>query len=225
LPGRYTLSSKTYGGGPQTVEVTDQAEIKADFDASGINPAIARLGANPQPGPGPATKVIDLAGRVVLQVDRERGIADVSVRRIDLGARLGFGPRGVSSPIARSSGDGTFQMARVEGESLLICSTVDGLLSSIVKIPATAKEAVIPLAPSATVRGRLIDSQTKKPLAGQQIETMIRTDQLMSSTLSPPAITDARGEFVLTGLPCDWPIVIQQVTTPRSAPAGAAGFG
>jgi hypothetical protein len=231
-PGRYVLSAKGYGGEPKTVEVTDQAEIKADFDASGAPPALARAAANPQLQPvrrpfdrPPAANVIDLTGRVVLQADRERGIGNVSVRRIDLGTRLGAAPEAVSSSMVTSDADGTFKMRRVEGDSLLICSTADGLLSSIVKIPATAKEVSIPLAPAATVRGRVVDSQTKKPIVGQQIDTSIRTDELMSTSLTPYAITDARGEFVLLGLPPGWPISVRLLSTPRSTPVGGAPFG
>jgi hypothetical protein len=222
-PGKYTLSSKTSGGKPTTIEVTDQAEIKADFDASGANPPVVAAPANRQPQG--EIKVIDLAGRVVLQADRERGIGGVNVRRMDMGTPLGVAARAAPqvsrTRTAITSADGTFNMARIEGESLLLCSTADGLLSSIVKIPATETEVTIPLAPSATLRGRLIDGRTKKPLVGQAIDTMVRTSQTSSSTLGPYAITDASGEFFLTGLPTGWPIRVQQRTTPRSVPAGS----
>jgi hypothetical protein len=220
-PGKYLLSSAMYGGDPVAVEVTDQKEVKVDFHSTGLPRGFA--GAAPiRPQSAPAN-LIELSGRVVLAADRNRGIADVNVRRIDLGLQPGRAAGG-SSPIGTSGGDGSFTMTRPAGESLLLAYTADGLLSSIVKIPATATEVVLPLAPTATFRGRLIDGRTKKPLAGREIDTMMRTDQLMSTSLSAHAITDARGEFVLSGLTPGWPIEIQVVIpAPRTAFGGPGG--
>src|SRR5439155_4147965 len=99
------------------------------------------------------------------------------------------------------------------------------LLSNIVKIPATATEVVIPLAPTATFRGRLVDSQTKKPLVGREIDTMIRTGQGFSTSLAPYAITDAHGQFFLAGLTPGWPTEMLLTTTPlRTSSGGFGGF-
>ncbi len=220
-PGKYSLSAVTYGGDPVAIEVTDQKELKVDFHSTGLPPGLADAVANrPQPD---LAKLIELSGRVVLEADRERGIPDVTVRRIDIGSQIGP-RRATSSPIETTSNNGSFKMTRVAGESLLLASTSDGLLSNMIKIPATATEATIPLVPTATFRGRLIDGQTKKPLAGREINTMIRTDQLMSTSLSAYAITDASGEFALTGLPPGWPINVAVVTAPRSSSPGAPAF-
>ncbi len=223
-PGKYALSAATSGGNSVPVEVTDQKELRVDYRSTGLPPGAATGLANRPQQPQP--ELIDLAGRVVLESDREHGVANIMVRRSDIGTQF-RGPGGPSIPIVRTGSDGSFRMTRPAGESLLLASTADGLLASIVKIPATATEVVIPLAPTATFRGRLIDRQTMKPLAGRQIETTMRTDLQRFTSLSASTITDARGEFVLTGLAPGWPAELELVMTPRgpmfAAPGGTVG--
>jgi hypothetical protein len=213
-PGKYTLSAAISGGNPIPIEVTDQKELRVDYRSSGLPPGAGGGIANRPQQPQP--ELIDLAGRVVLESDRDHGVANIMVRRSDIGTQF-RGPGGAGfNTIVRTGSDGSFKMTRPASESLLLASTTDGLLSSIVEIPATATEVDILLAPTAAFRGRLTDRQTMKPLAGRQIETtMIRTDQQRVTSLSASAITDARGEFVLTGLTPGWPVELELVMTPR----------
>jgi hypothetical protein len=141
-PGRYALSAVTRGSNV-VLEVTDQAEIQADFLVTGYGPGyVPAIVAPPAAAP-----LIELTGRAVLESDREHGLGNISVWRIDLARGLAATPDGPRT-VETTGKDGTFQMTRVAGESLLIASTSDGLLSGIVKIPATATEAVLPLGPS-----------------------------------------------------------------------------
>ncbi|WP_435009078.1 sigma-70 family RNA polymerase sigma factor [Tundrisphaera lichenicola] len=175
-PGTYTLF------GPPHLEnekftVKDEPELIRDF----------RM---PRPEKGP------ISGRVVEAVSG-KGVA---------GAKIDFvaaNNRGVPRAVF-ADGEGHFQFER-DLDKLVVCvKSADGSLGAIVEVGAEDPEVVIPISPTATATGLLLDEQGK-PAANQPLEWGRRVyldeeEQISMTCFAPKVVTDAEGRFILPSL-------------------------
>ena len=140
-PGTYDLTgpSRTKD---ETITVKDEPEIVRDFQM-------------PRPEKGP------LSGRVVLASDPEKGVAGAKVEIVS--ANFNSYP----SPIYTDA-DGRFRAERFLDKTTLCAKTPDGALGAIVEIGQDDPEVVLPLAPTATATGLLLDERGK-PAANQDL--------------------------------------------------------
>lgn len=194
-PGHYYITGVDVRNPPK-FEVTGEPELKLDLQATTL-------------------EQIAFSGRVVLQSELERGVAEVAV--------VGWSTRSIGrrNLEAVSDANGEFQALRFATPMFLYAKTSNGLLAGLVNIKADAKETVIPIGPLAAAHGRLVDDASGLPLPGRQIDYGFRiemdtggwTTQFGSSTT-----TDARGEFTLERLLPGWPFDVSVVV--EKAPDG-----
>jgi len=91
---------------------------------------------------------------------------------------------------------------------LVRAETADNRLGGIVQITADDEKVVIPVDPTATLRGRLIQQSTGQPVVNQWINCGVKAiypPQRMSIWgFYNSARTDAQGKFTLVGLIPNW---------------------
>jgi hypothetical protein len=129
----------------------------------------------------PIVESARVEGRVLRQ-----GIAVV-------GARVTL--RDVAAHVVQSGAEGAFAFEDLApGEAWISASLGDeasGLLGPLMLVPAEKRSGVVlQLEPSAVVAGRVVDSQTRQPLAGARLITS-----------GGAGTTDSNGRFTLHGLP------------------------
>jgi len=148
---------------------------------------------------------MDFSGKVVLASDATKVVAEANVTAIPLPKDIQSARRGRDFS-AVSSAAGTFNIRRSPVAMLVTARSADGLLGAMVTLAADAKEIEIPLVPTARAHGRLIDSDTAKPLAEQRIEYVMEmkftggASYHFIGNFTGSATSDERGEFKLTGL-------------------------
>lgn len=177
-PGTYELSgpSRTKD---ETITVTDQPEIVRDFQM-------------PRPERGPIT------GRVVLANDPGRGVVGAKVEFVSAN------PHSYPSPLYTDA-DGRFRAERYLDRTTFHAQTRDGSLGAIVEIGQDDPEVVLPLAPTASATGLLLDEQGK-PAAdqeltwGRRVYTGEEENSPFSYYFAPKVKTDAQGRFTLPSL-------------------------
>jgi hypothetical protein len=184
--------------GAKEFEITDQAEIEVDFERA-------------------RPPAVDFDGRVVLESDRSRGVADVIIAASPVDARM------VESlgPGLRSSADGTFHTQRRPCEMLVEAQTADGSSCGLVRVFAGEKNVIIPVAAGTAARGVLVDATTGQPVRNQRIICGIRLEfSGRGFTLAFRQIsrTNLQGEFELWNLPRGWKFELYAVVSVRGAP-------
>ncbi len=199
-PGTYNLSGPTRMK-DETIAVKDEAEIVRDFHL-----------ARPEKG--------KLSGRVVLATDPAKGVA---------GARVEFVSANIMSfpfPIYADA-DGRFRCERSLDRTTLCAKSPDGALGAIVEIGPEDPEVVLPVAPTASATGLLLDEQGK-PAANQELMwgRMVYSGEEGNSPFSfyfvPKVKTDAQGRFTLPSLVVgqEYPIsVMRDRSIPRAGVA------
>lgn len=175
-PGEYSLRGPP-GFEPREIEIKAQRELEVNIHSD--------------------TPVqIPTTGSVVLAGDRSRKVPGARV----IGAAK---PPASQGFLQTTDQAGNFSCIR-RTESLIVqASTADGLLAGVVEVEATANEIVVPVQPTATVHGRLLDRQTGQPLAHHSIQGIV----LLGARPGPIfgafenlTTTNALGEFTMIGL-------------------------
>jgi protocatechuate 3,4-dioxygenase beta subunit len=153
----------------------------------------------------PAT--IDFRGQVVRQLAKKRGVGETRVEFA--------GSDFSASPFeATSDKEGRLQVKRTTCEMLLYSQSEDRLLAGIAHLDPEDNAAEILLAPTASVRGRLVDAQTGRPLPGIEIDYGIRIKHpggSFSQRFGGSGQTDAAGEFVAVRLVPGWEYEIRTI--------------
>ncbi len=176
-PGTYALIGPP-GTQIERITIHDELELVRDF----------RI-----PRPDKAT----LTGQVVLAGQRNQGIpaAVVELAAADI----------LSTPVTlKADSDGRFQAERSPG-SLVVCArSADGKLGAIVELGANDSQVVIPLTPTATATGILLD-ELGKPAANRRLTWGRRVYVDDGKTVSmlcfaPEVATDRDGKFALPSL-------------------------
>ncbi len=176
-PGVYTLM-----GPPRTTD--EKITIAAE-------PELVRDFRMPRPEKG------TLTGRVVLA---GRELESVAGAKIEIVAK-----NLLALPVSVTADrDGRFTAERPLDPLVIHAATPEGSFAAIVEIGAEDTEAVIPLAPTATAAGILVDEHGS-PMANAQLEwgrrVFLDEEQRISRTcFAPPVGTDSAGRFTLPSL-------------------------
>jgi len=150
---------------------------------------------------------VEFGGRVVLKSNPEKVVAEVEV----FGVGTGLG--GFLSAV--SNAEGKFRAERVPCEMVLLAQTTDKTMSGIIRIEPDDASCVIPIAPTTSARGRLVDGATGKVLSRRQIDYCARIDAqgMVSSPRFGGSVTsDEDGEFIIKGLVMGWDYDLKVVT-------------
>jgi hypothetical protein len=143
----------------------------------------------------------DLAGRVVLRSDPKHVVTNATIEGVATEeAHMGDEFSAVSDQ------QGKFRVQRGPSEMLVYAATEDRSLSAIVRITADAKDVVIPVAPTASAHGRLIERATGQSLANRVVLSgvFLRWGKYSSWRFGSRIKTDSRGEFVIKNLTPRW---------------------
>jgi beta-lactamase regulating signal transducer with metallopeptidase domain len=187
-PGKYDIMGPRGADVPK-FEIVDDTDVELNLHSD-----------QPQPA--------EFRGRVVLKSDPDTGVAEAGV--------FGVATDGLSPWLdAVADADGNFQVMRYKTAMLAYARTDDGKLAGIVRIGPDDKSCVVPVAPTTSARGTLVDENTGKALSRRQIDYSIRIDvdgNLSTTRFSGSATTDADGEFVLPVLVTGWKYDLRVVT-------------
>ncbi len=175
-PGKYYLI------GPSNIE-------PPKFQLAGQKTFELNLHSNgPEKGP--------ISGRVVLSNDSAKGVAEAVVTGVSTqSVARGFG--------ATTDADGHFQAVRGRAPTVVHAETKDHKLAGIVKIGPDETEVEIPIGPTGSARGRLVDKDTATPLPQRQIEYGVwieYSDKTFNWRFGGKVTTDPDGRFTMTGL-------------------------
>jgi hypothetical protein len=131
-----------------------------------------------------------------------------------------------------SDAQGNFSLRRGKSDLYLWATTADKKLAGIVKVAAGDANATVPVGPTASAHGRLVD-EAGTPLPGRQIDYGYRIDHHPFGTygyrFGGSVKTNDNGEFIVEGLVPDFEYTLNVVLElgdegrPRSwQPAGKA---
>ncbi len=143
-----------------------------------------------------------LKGRVVLQSNPDQGVAKVRVSSCSEAA-LGRYIRATTDAM------GNFEVRRSNSAELVWAFSQDdkdNKIGAIVRIEAGAENVVLALAPTATLRGTLIDEETGQPAVNREINASIHIEHKgggpsgSSRSFHPSVVTDDAGQFELAGI-------------------------
>jgi RNA polymerase sigma factor (sigma-70 family) len=176
-PGSYTVSGPPRTG-TETVVVKDEAELVRDY----------RM---PRPEKGP------ISGRIVEGLS-SKGVAGAKVE-IVAASFQGF------PFVVTADADGRFRAERALDKLTICAKNPDGSLGAMVEVGAETEEVVIPIVPTATASGLLLDEQGRP--AANQLLTWGRRVLLGEDRHSPfmtcfgtKVVTDTSGKFTLPAL-------------------------
>ncbi|HLN30290.1 MAG TPA: sigma-70 family RNA polymerase sigma factor [Gemmataceae bacterium] len=179
-PGRYYIIGPE-GAPPPQFEITDQKDVEANLYTERPDRGV-------------------LAGRVVLKSAPGRSVSEAQV--------LGIATRVRGGRLrAVTDSDGRFGANRSRSPMVIQARTDDGVLSGIVRLGPDDPEVTIPVGPTASARGWLLDAASGAPLADRQVEFGVRVEMEGGGSMpifGGSARTNASGEFVLTGLTTGW---------------------
>ena len=139
-----------------------------------------------------------LKGRVVLQSDPGQGVAEVWVS--------GFAESSDHRYLrVTTDAMGHFEAKRSPSAELIGAFSEDNKLGGIVRAEAGAESIVLPLGPTATLRGTLIDRETGEPAADRDIIASIRVEldhdhASFRSGFPQSDTTDDAGRFEIAGV-------------------------
>jgi thiol-disulfide isomerase/thioredoxin len=178
-PGTYTLMGPPRTNDEKiTIKVDAEAELDRDF-------------LMPRPEKG------TLTGRVVGSGHNRQGIAGA---RIEIVAESS---RGLPVMVTADTG-GQFHAERQLDPLVIHAATPDGKLGAVVEVGAQDTEIVIPLAPTATATGILVDEH-RQPVVNTKLywgrQVFQDEDRSVSSMhFAPKVVTDSAGRFTLPSL-------------------------
>ena len=180
-----------------------------------LNGSDAKISPAPRtPGSRTPDARIPLDVRVVLKADDKQGVAAkvLCIPLEMLQPAFAF-VKGVSDE------RGDLHTTRTACPMLLRAETEDQQLGGIVQITADDAKVVIPVGPTTTLRGRLIDKSSGRPVVDQFVNCGVKA-------IYPPqrfsiwgfynsARTDAQGKFTLGGLVPGWKFDFQTFIKPK----------
>lgn len=175
-PGNYYIIGPD-GSKPPKFVITDQQSLEVNLHAS-------------------YPDVVRTSGRVVRQDDAGHGVAKAVVRGVP---QSFFG--GHLEAVADA--EGRFEADRGGSRMVVFARTADRRLAGIVEIGPEDEQVVIPVGPTASARGRLLDQLTSEPLPGEEISygvTVHNDDGTFSTNFGGSVTTDTTGAFTITGL-------------------------
>ncbi len=142
----------------------------------------------------------EISGRVVLRADPMHGVPDASIEGMTADEK--YAPDQVNFV---SDAQGNFSGRRSPCEILLQATNEDRSLSGFVRVTADVSKVLIPLSPTASAHGRLVDRSSGTPLANRVIHFGIpwKWQKFSSWPFGGQTRTDARGEFTVKGLAPD----------------------
>jgi thioredoxin family protein len=112
---------------------------------------------------------------------------------------------------------------------LVRAETKDARLGGIVQITPDETQIVIPVGPTATLRGRLIDQSTGQPIVNQQITYGVKVifppERFSLWGFGNGAHTDNQGKFTLPGMVPRWKFDLTTWTKPENGPAKSWNLG
>ncbi|HSP15712.1 MAG TPA: carboxypeptidase-like regulatory domain-containing protein [Thermoanaerobaculia bacterium] len=197
--GKPVAGAKVLGSGAGDVIATTDAEgryslpdpAKAGGVGIVIHPDFAILDDNVFRGPGQSSTALDrtlsagvpLSGTVV----GEDGKTPVA------GATLSI----EGWPVATSGQDGTFSVAHAPAKWQLVVARSGNLIGTRARA-ASSSGLVVKLGKSATLSGALRDMKTQAPIAGADVR--LRAPMRIDASETWSALTDAKGNFTITGI-------------------------
>lgn len=179
-PGTYQIQLLDSGGQIKQVEVADQKTLKLDFVV----------------GPD---EVDAVSGTVVVP----EGVAKTHLRAtIETKWSRLWAPFGKGTNVAAA--DGRFSLAPSEYPAAVLATSPDGSYAGLSVVRKPGENVEIPLAPVATIRGRLVD-KSGAPLANQQVRCELQVEHegklLEHFDLNQCQLTNHAGEFRFVSLP------------------------
>ena len=147
-----------------------------------------------------------ISGRVVLQQDKTQPVADAEIVGI---TRVMSSHADLAVAADRQ---GRFRAERWLDKMLLHATSKDGKLAGMIEITGDDKDVTIPLQPTTSAEGRLLDEKSGKPLRNREIQYGVRIYDLKSdgtpsgcssSRFGGTVRTDSDGRFKVAGLMID----------------------
>ena len=125
--------------------------------------------------------------------------------------------------------EGDVQTTRSACPMIVRAETKDERLGGIVQITSDDTRVVIPVGPTATLRGRLVDQSTGQPIAKQRINYGVKLifppNGFSIWAFNASALTDHEGKFTLPGLVPRWKFDLTTWTKPENGPAKSWNLG
>ena len=203
-PGTYYLAANVFdsavpyatvpiGRKNSVIEITDQRDFEIDFHSN-------------------RRDMREISGRVVLKADPTHGVPDASIQGFTADEKYATDQL---SFVSDAKGD--FAGRRSPCEFLLHAVNEDRSLSGFVRVTADVSKVAIPVSPTASAHGRLVDRSTGKPLANRVIHFGVpwKWQKYSSWPFGGETRTDARGEFIVKGLTPDrkWELFVDEEFT------------
>ena len=190
-PGKYYLYGQQ-SPEPKHIEVTPGKPVEVNFHAE-------------------RPERVTISGRVVLKDKPDQGVPNAKV--IGEGTDEFTWGRAFN---AITDSDGHFEAARGPVNMLIYAESTDHKLAAIVKIGPDDTEVTIPIEPTGSAHGRIIDEETGSPVADRQITYGIHIDLgnngMSTSAFGGSTKTDANGEFTIDGLVVGQEFTLNAVT-------------
>lgn len=138
----------------------------------------------------------NIAGRVVMHDNQDQGMAEVKV--------FGY-PEESSGGYLRATTDkeGRFEDRRQSSTQIVGAFSKDGALGTVVRIEPDDQDVVLVLAPTATLRGVLIDEETGESAVGREIGASVhvgKKGQPFMMAFRRHDTTDDSGQFEIEGI-------------------------
>ncbi|HEX4070880.1 MAG TPA: thioredoxin family protein, partial [Planctomycetaceae bacterium] len=171
-PGQYVAQLNTlWRTDPVNIDVTGQQEIAVELVDNRPEQSV-------------------LKGRVVLKSDPTRGVPRATITGADVANSFG----NQFSIVA--DGEGRFEVQRGEADMLVFAAS--DTLAGAVHIKSTDKAVTVPVGPTASATGTLIDEATGQPAANREVSFGVRLPEAggpFSWQFPQTATTDAKGRF------------------------------
>jgi beta-lactamase regulating signal transducer with metallopeptidase domain/protocatechuate 3,4-dioxygenase beta subunit len=163
-------------------EITDQNGIEIDFRSERLD-------------------LRELSGRVVLKSDPTHGVRDATLEFVGTGQDH----PGINLWLVTDA-QGRFRGKRMPIAMLVHARSEDRSLSAIVRLAPTEKEPVIPLGPTASAQGRVLDNATGRPVANLSLRYGLpfQWGKSVGWEFGGETKTDAHGEFTAKDLTPGW---------------------
>jgi 5-hydroxyisourate hydrolase-like protein (transthyretin family) len=176
-PGQYIVQLNTlWRADPIQIDVTHQKDLVVDLVDNRPDQSV-------------------LKGRVVLKSDPTRGVPRATIKGADVANSFG----NQFSIVA--DGEGRFEVQRGEADMLVLAAS--DTLAGAVRIKSTDKTITVPVGPTASATGTLIDEATGHPAANREVNFGVRLPEAggpFSWQFPQTATTDAKGRFTVTHL-------------------------
>jgi uncharacterized GH25 family protein len=196
------LAARAVSGADGAFQLAARAGVNYDLQAGGSRwPATSRQDVHA----GDALVVVMPPPAVLTGIV----VDDKSGQGVD-GAHLLIA-QGAASLLADARPDGTFEITPLPPEDVIVIAWAPGFDVAISPNVAPGQGSLtMQLGPARTVKGRLVDRSTQKPLAGGKVQLVIRTEAMIAGGEPVPvskliaemdADVDTSGRFIIEGAP------------------------